>query len=95
MKWSRATIPEHVIQMKNMNRGACGKTNCLRPLQGPSALGGEGKAIMGSTDGSVQDSIATTYSFVISISRTDVAKTKRRHSVLRLAGFNTFLPIIP
>jgi hypothetical protein len=62
----RATIPEHVLEMKNMNRRVMQNETCETIAR---ALW-EGKAIMG-TDGSVQDPIAT-YSFVISISQTDV-----------------------
>jgi hypothetical protein len=54
--------------MKNMNRGVQQNELSERPLRGRATW--EGKAIMG-TDGSVQDPVAT-YSFVISISRTDV-----------------------
>jgi hypothetical protein len=62
MQKARATIPEHVREMKNMNQGVeqneQSETICLdRAIW-------EGKAIMGT----VRDPIAT-YSFVISISR--------------------------
>jgi hypothetical protein len=47
----------------------------------------EGKAIMGSTaDGSVQDPVATSYSFVISISRTDVKPNVRGGGFLPLTA---------
>jgi hypothetical protein len=68
MKWSRATIPENVLEMKNMKRGV--HQNKLSETIARAVLW-EGKAITMGTDNSVQDPFAT-YSFVISISRTDV-----------------------
>jgi hypothetical protein len=63
----RATIPEHVIELRNnMNRGV--RQNEFSETIARAIW--ERKAIMG-TDGSVRDPVAT-YSFVISISRTDV-----------------------
>jgi hypothetical protein len=63
----QATIPEHVIELGNMNRGVW-QNELTETIA--RAIWEEGKAIMG-TDGSVQDPIAT-YLFVISISRTDI-----------------------
>jgi hypothetical protein len=62
----RAIRPAHIREMKIMNR------NVLHNVQLEEVANAiwEGKAIMG-TDGSVRDPTAT-YSFVISISRTDV-----------------------
>jgi hypothetical protein len=67
----RAIIPVHVSEMKNMNRNV--KRN-EKPETIARAIW-EGKAIMG-TDGSVRDPTAN-YSFVISISRTDVKTNVR------------------
>jgi hypothetical protein len=73
MQRSRATIPEHVREMKTMNQGVDqieqSETSIARAIW-------EGKAILMGTDGSVQDPIAS-YSFVISISQTDVKTNVR------------------
>jgi hypothetical protein len=74
MRMPRATIPVHVSEMKNMNN-----RNVEQNEQSETIARAiwEGKAIMGGTDGSVQDPTAT-YSFVIStISRTDVKTNVR------------------
>jgi hypothetical protein len=63
----RATIPEHVLEMKNMNHRVMQNEMCKTIAR---AIW-EGKAILMGTDGSVQDPIAT-YSFVISISQPDI-----------------------
>jgi hypothetical protein len=61
------SLAEHILEMENMNRRVMQNKTC----ETVAWATWEGMAIMGSTDGSVQDPIAT-YSFVISISRTDV-----------------------
>jgi hypothetical protein len=60
-------IPEHIIELRNMNHGGMRQNELSETIV--QAIW-EGKAIMG-TDGSVKDPVAT-YSFVISISQTDV-----------------------
>ena len=66
MTMPRAIRPAHVSEMKIMNRNV---EHNVKLEEIANAIW-EGKAIMG-TDGSVRDPTAT-YSFVISISRTDV-----------------------
>jgi hypothetical protein len=64
----RATIPEHVLELRTMNHGVMQNElseTIVRAIW-------EGKAIMGTDDGSVRDPVVPTYSFVIFISRTDV-----------------------
>jgi hypothetical protein len=67
----RGIMPAHVSEMKIMNRNVEHNVE----LEEVANAIWEGKAIMG-TDGSVRDPTAT-YSFVISISRTDVKTNVR------------------
>jgi hypothetical protein len=71
MTMPRAIIPVHISEMKNMNRNV--EQNEESETIAKAIW--EGKAIMG-TDGSVRDPTAT-YSFVISISRTDMKTCMR------------------
>jgi hypothetical protein len=71
MTMPRAIVPANVSEMKIMNRKVVQNVKLAEIAE---AIW-EGKAIMG-TDGSVRDPTAT-YSFVISISRTDVQTNVR------------------
>jgi hypothetical protein len=85
MKRSRATAyypSEHILEMKNMNRGV--QQNELSEETTLARAIWEGMAIMG-TDGSVQDPVAI-YSFVISISRTDVKTNVKGSGFLPLTA---------
>ena len=81
-------MPAHVSEMKIMNRNV--ERNVT--LEEVANAIWEGKAIMG-TDGSVRDPTAT-YSFVISISRTDVQTNVRGGRFLPPTANQVFGPIL-